>query len=97
LQKTCYSKPIKTGQNPQVVKHVVVHDFYGDGYLTLQGRASKSRRASLLFPAIIFGRFLAKPNSKLNACKERSDGIASLRASATVIRAFRETYHRNKK
>jgi hypothetical protein len=28
-RKNCYSKPIKTGQNPQVVKHVVKPDFYG--------------------------------------------------------------------
>ena len=28
LQKTCYSKLIKTEKNPQVVKHVVVYDFH---------------------------------------------------------------------
>jgi hypothetical protein len=29
-RKNCYSKHIKTENNPQVVKHVVKPDFYGD-------------------------------------------------------------------
>ena len=52
-RKNCYSKPIKTGQNPQVVKHVVKHDFHGDGYLPfpLYG-ASAGRRRAVNFRAI---------------------------------------------
>ena len=70
LQKTYYSKHIKTEKNPQVVKHVVKPDFYGDGYLPLQGRASKRRRNF----ALIFSHYIRT----FLACKERSDGIASL-------------------
>ena len=72
MQKPCYSKHIKTEKNPQVVKHVVKPDFHGDGYLPfpLCGASAGRRNAdelSDLFSAIIFGRFFAAQNSKLNA------------------------------
>ena len=52
-EKTCYSKLIKTEKNPQVVKHVVEPDFYGDGYLPfpLCG-ASAGRLRAVNFRAI---------------------------------------------
>ena len=73
-QKTCYSKHTKTEKNPQVVKHVVMHDFHGDGYLPfpLCG-ASAGRRRAVNFRTISNYRLRS-----LLACKERSDGIASL-------------------
>ncbi len=57
-----------------MVKHVVVHNFYGDGYLPfpLCG-ASAGRRRAVNFRAISNYHLRS-----LLACKERSDGIASL-------------------
>ena len=52
-RKNCYSKHIKTEKNPQVVKHVVKPEIYGDGYLPfpLCG-ASAGRRRAVNFRAI---------------------------------------------
>ena len=52
-KKNYYSKHVKTEKTPQVVKHVVKLDFYGDGYLPfpLCG-ASAGRRRAVNFRAI---------------------------------------------